>query len=171
MGRILGQTERRNNDLGEPVTAAITAAVTLASIASKQGWFGGGSKCSESDNQKKQQLAQLIDKLLTSSDKTRLVQMANANIAPTGTAMAEFFVGGHDCLHKNVHPDDERFLSELPIVLKQREQEQQAQKQTNMPANMSTSELSFNLNPDEKYFLIGSGLIGAGTIGYLAIRN
>jgi hypothetical protein len=120
--------------------------------------FGGGGGCSASDRQMQQQLAQKIDQYLTTSDKRNLVQIAHSSISPTGADMARFEIGGHDCKHKNVHPDDARFRNELKSLLQQRMQAQQGP-----PSGMT---MSVGGIPNAvKYALIGLGIAGAVTAG------
>ena len=119
--------------------------------------FGiGGSSCSPQQKQKKRQLAQQIDQLLTRSEKVQLTSNMNSNVSPTGSDMADFFYGGRDCKHKNVGAKDQRFLDQLPRTLTakanqlQQQQQQQQQNQFNAGAGSSPN-----------YLMLGAIIAGA----------
>lgn len=155
-----------DNELGiDPVSIATTASGLIKPIASL---FGGGSDCSAAKQEQRQQMEADIGRYLTESDKAELVGLARSNIAPTADAMAGFFVGGRDCKHKNVSPGDQRFLDALPRRIRQRKQ-QAAAPGTNLPANMSLP--VGPISPATKYSLIGLGVLGAGTLGYLGYQK
>src|SRR5699024_9148760 len=103
---------------------------------------------------KKAQLSQIIAELLTEQDRFTLVSIANANISPTPEAMADFFMGGHDCKHKNVHPADNLFLKQLPWVIEQRAREHEkrakeaAKKENKLPVNFDAAQaFGFEIDP------------------------
>lgn len=96
----------------------------------------GRSTCSGEQKQQKQQIAQAIDQLLTYRERRDLVRGTESDISPTGASMADFFLGGRDCKHKNVSPGDQRFLDNLPRVLEQKAREQQAREEARRQASV-----------------------------------
>lgn len=94
---------------GSIANAAKPLKNTLASIFS-------GNKCKSDYDDTLRELTNAIN-LIPPAERERLVAMANANILPTGDSMARFYLGGKDCLHKNVHPNDQIFLDELPEAI------------------------------------------------------
>ncbi|MFH5833743.1 hypothetical protein [Halalkalibaculum sp. DA384] len=171
MGALIGQQEPL--DVGDRLQEAglgiepgtITAATTAAtSIIPK---IFGGSSCSGSDRQKRQQMEQQIAQYLNYSDRQELVGVAESSISPTPKDMAHFFVGGKDCKHKNVSPGDRQFLNQLPKRIAQRRGELEPSHPhsgSGLPANMSVATAS--LAPPLKYVLYGIGALGVGTAAY-----
>jgi hypothetical protein len=173
MGKRLGITEYTNHDLGEPITAVITAATTLASIGSKQGWFGGAS-CSDADLQKRDQLEQAIQDLLTPSERQQLVSYAESNISPTPREMANFRVGGvnkwgADCKHKNVSSGDQQFMDQLDRLLQQKTQAKQGQQNSSVPTNMNM--MTAGMSPVAKYAMIVLGVSALGGAAWYGYEN
>jgi hypothetical protein len=184
MGAFLGQNETlelrksgfQNSELGcpdcgmndglgaDPGTIITTAASVFNSVS---GLFGGSS-CSSAQKQQKQQIAEAISTYLTRTDMRELVRGMESNVQPTPTDMAHFYLGGRDCKHKNVTPGDQRFLDRLPQLIAQREQEakaaeQQQQSSGNGQQTVQAGYGGFIKSP----FLIGSLVVGGGTIAYL----
>lgn len=138
---LVSQTSSKNqleDQLGIDPATIITGAGSL--FKGVKSLFGG-SNCSEAQNQQKQQMAQDIQQYLTSQDMQELVRGTESNIAPNPAEMADFFVGGADCLHKNVTPGDQRFLNELPRRIQQRKQEARSQAQSQVPATAQAASL------------------------------
>ena len=95
-------------------------------IDAVKGIFGGGTRdCLTQQGE----IEDAISQYLMPSDMRELVGLAYNHINPTPVDMAWFYVGGKDCKHKNVHPDDQRFLDALPRRIEQRARQQARQQQ------------------------------------------
>lgn len=88
--------------------------------------FSFGSSCSDSQNQQKAEIAQEIRQYLTPADMRDLVRNTESRVKPNPDDMADFFLGGRDCKHKNVSRNDQRFLDRLPGLIRQRKRESQS---------------------------------------------
>lgn len=98
----------------------------------------GRKSCSGEDKERRNQIAQAIDQLLTPSEKRNLVRGMESDVAPTGRDMAWFFMGGKDCFHKNVTPGDQRFLDRLPVVLERKAAVKQAEQEARRQAEQTS---------------------------------
>lgn len=155
MGTLLGQsnTESQSHDLGASAgdIAKDIGTFAISPIAfgiRKLGIFGGGEECTNEDIQKRDELEEAIETLLSYQDRKKLVGYANSNISPSARDMANFAVGGvnkwgGDCYHKNVGSGDKRFLEKLESTLQGKAQEaqqeaQRAQQQQSSSSNSSS---------------------------------
>lgn len=120
----------------------------------------GGSTCSDSQNQQKQQMAKDIQRYLTPEDMRELVSGTESNVAPNPAEMADFFLGGRDCKHKNVSPGDQRFLNQLPARIQQRKQKAQSQ----TPVQAQTASLAPGSTAGLPLMWVG-GALGLAAVG------
>lgn len=124
------------------VGTAIGGAVgTLGGAVASLFGGGGGSGCDKDTRQKKNELTQRIQQLLTPSEMDDLTS-GMENPQHSASQMADFFYGGHDCKHKNVTSGDQRFLDRLPQMLKRkaRQADRQQQQQSSGSSGSSGSQ-------------------------------
>jgi hypothetical protein len=103
-------------------------------------------------------------------------------VAPNPEAMAYFYLGEDDCLHKNVSPRHQRFLNELEELLQKRVEEAEIKKASNntpvtttnqgatTPTAAATSAAGFDLNLS-KPVMIGGGLALAGGVAWYLLKD
>lgn len=170
MGAYLGQNgtlKQRSNkikdhELGIDPGSIITAGGAVLNL------FNGGSSCSDSQKQQRQRIEQDIRQYLTQIDMNELVEGTESNVSPNPVDMAYFALGGKDCLHKNVSPNDQRFLNELPQRISQRKQEAQSNL-PQLPGGMSVT--TAGISPVLKYPLIIATAGGVVWLGYQGISK
>lgn len=102
--------------IGAIIASAGTIANAAAPLKNTLAGIFSGNRCKSDYSETLRELTNAIN-LIPPAERQRLVAMANAKILPTGDSMARFYLGGKDCLHKNVHPNDQIFLEALPEAI------------------------------------------------------